>query len=242
HVGEQTFFAFVHTRIFGVPVPVPLEVAANGRAIINVSGFRITTTSLPAAPRGISYSQSRAAENGPPPFTWSVSAGDLPPGLSLSAAGEISGIPTTRGDFSFTVSAIDGDSIVATKPLSIAVRDMEGTWTGTFNGTFRSFDGSIVRESPGQIRLVLTQDGTALSGTVFIEAFLAPATGTASGTFTGTGISEFSMTATTQSGCTGTFTGTATVDVVAGSMTANYSGSDCNGTITGAVAQLTRGN
>lgn len=238
-VGEQTFFAFVHPRIFGVPLPVTLEV---GTATVLVSGFSVTTASLPPGLKGISYSQTLAAENGSAPFTWSVAAGNLPSGLSLSEAGVISGTPTTRGDFSFTVSATDADSAVAARDLTLAVHGMDGTWTGTFNGTFTSFDGSVVRESPGEIVLVLTQNGTAVTGTASLVTVFGPATGTASGTFTGTGISGLRLRATSQTvpPCSGTFTGTATVDVVAGTMTANYSGSDCAGTVTGAVAQLTR--
>ncbi|HEU4829454.1 MAG TPA: Ig-like domain-containing protein [Gemmatimonadales bacterium] len=36
HAGAQTFHAFARTRIFGVPVPVPLELAADARAVVTV--------------------------------------------------------------------------------------------------------------------------------------------------------------------------------------------------------------
>ena len=36
HEGEQTFHAFVKTRIWGIPVPVPLEIAADARASTTV--------------------------------------------------------------------------------------------------------------------------------------------------------------------------------------------------------------
>lgn len=38
---------------------------------------------------------------------YSVSAGELPPGLSLSSAGALSGTPTDEGDFSFSVRGTD---------------------------------------------------------------------------------------------------------------------------------------
>ncbi|MGE5926847.1 MAG: hypothetical protein ACM357_05800, partial [Gemmatimonadota bacterium] len=38
HAGAQTFHAFLKTRILGVPVPVPLEVAADGKATVTVTG------------------------------------------------------------------------------------------------------------------------------------------------------------------------------------------------------------
>lgn len=37
HVGSQEFFAFANTRIYGVPVPVPLEVGVNGKATVEVT-------------------------------------------------------------------------------------------------------------------------------------------------------------------------------------------------------------
>ncbi|HEU4828152.1 MAG TPA: hypothetical protein VFT04_03050 [Gemmatimonadales bacterium] len=37
HAGSQEFFAFANTRIYGIPVPVPLEVAADGKAAVVVT-------------------------------------------------------------------------------------------------------------------------------------------------------------------------------------------------------------
>lgn len=36
HIGEQTFAAFVNAKLFGVPIPVPLEIAKNGTAMVTV--------------------------------------------------------------------------------------------------------------------------------------------------------------------------------------------------------------
>lgn len=36
HEGEQTFYAFVHAKLFGMSLPVPLEVAIDGKATVNV--------------------------------------------------------------------------------------------------------------------------------------------------------------------------------------------------------------
>ena len=40
-------------------------------------------------------------------FTWTISAGALPPGLTLSTAGALAGMPTDTGSFSFTVTVTD---------------------------------------------------------------------------------------------------------------------------------------
>jgi hypothetical protein len=53
--------------------------------------------------------------------TLSVTAGSLPPGLSLSSAGVIGGTPTTVGTFSGTVTATNGTAPDATQNFSITI-------------------------------------------------------------------------------------------------------------------------
>jgi subtilisin family serine protease len=81
----------------------------------------ITTTSLPGGAVGQSYSQTLAATGGQGSYTWSVSAGSLPPGLALNAlTGVVSGTPASAGTFSFSAQVGDG-SQTDTQALSIAV-------------------------------------------------------------------------------------------------------------------------
>jgi hypothetical protein len=82
----------------------------------------ITTTSpLPSGDVGALYSQTFAATGGVAPYLWSVSAGSLPGGLSLSSTGQLTGTPTAAGTSNFTVQAADsyGDSATATFALTI---------------------------------------------------------------------------------------------------------------------------
>ena len=68
----------------------------------------ITTTTLPDGTDGVAYSQTVQATDGTPPYTWSISAGTLPTGLTLNTStGEISGTPTATGTFNFTVMVTD---------------------------------------------------------------------------------------------------------------------------------------
>jgi hypothetical protein len=89
-----------------------------------VPNLTIPTTSLPSGAVGTAYSASVAAAGGLTPYTWSVTAGSLPAGLSLnSSSGVISGTPTDAGAPSFTVQVTDGQSPadVATAAFSITV-------------------------------------------------------------------------------------------------------------------------
>ncbi|MFN8639973.1 MAG: putative Ig domain-containing protein, partial [Dehalococcoidia bacterium] len=57
----------------------------------------IAPASLPGGQVGVAYSQTLSASGSTAPYTWTVSAGSLPAGLTLSTAGVISGSPTTPG-------------------------------------------------------------------------------------------------------------------------------------------------
>jgi subtilisin family serine protease len=81
----------------------------------------ITTSSLPAAAVGVSYSQALQASGGAPPYTWGRTAGNLPKGLMLSPSGVISGTPTKRGSSSFTVRVTDSAGSQVSRTLSLEV-------------------------------------------------------------------------------------------------------------------------
>ena len=69
----------------------------------------LTASPLPVGAAGVPYSHSLAASGGTSPFSWSITAGALPAGLSLSGA-TISGTPTTTGISNFTVRVVDSGS------------------------------------------------------------------------------------------------------------------------------------
>ena len=81
----------------------------------------ITTSSLVAGTVGTAYSQALGASGGVPPYSWTVSVGTLPSGLTLSAGGTISGTPGTAGTSNFTVKVTDSASGITTKALSLTI-------------------------------------------------------------------------------------------------------------------------
>jgi len=83
----------------------------------------ITTTSLPLGDLHTSYKASLGAAGGTTPYAWTVSAGALPAGLTLSSTGDVTGSPTASGMTSFTVRVTDASHpmLSATKALSISV-------------------------------------------------------------------------------------------------------------------------
>lgn len=82
----------------------------------------INTPSLPDGQVGSTYIGALSASGGSIPYTWSVSQGALPDGLSMdSYTSAILGTPTTAGTFTFTVAMTDANGAVATQQVSIKV-------------------------------------------------------------------------------------------------------------------------
>jgi hypothetical protein len=96
--------------------------ASNTVTVITAPPPVIATTTLPDGRVAVPYSQALTVTGGLSPFTWSVSAGALPPPLTLdTATGVISGTPNAAGTFNFTVSVTDIGGRTAIQALSITV-------------------------------------------------------------------------------------------------------------------------
>jgi hypothetical protein len=88
------------------PISGALDIGAYETA--NVSPVQILTTSLPNPIRLRFYFQSVQASGGSGNYLWSVSGGQLPPGLVLEGnSGVIRGAARLKGNWSFTITAQD---------------------------------------------------------------------------------------------------------------------------------------
>jgi hypothetical protein len=169
----------------------------------------IAPTTLPNGSVGTAYSQPLTATGGvTSPYTFSVTTGSLPAGLSLNGAtGVILGTPTTAGSYSFTVTATDSSA-------------SPGPFTGTANYTL-----VIAKATPGAGGVAAVTVSSSLNPSTYSQAvtFTATVPSGATGTITfednGTPISG----AVTISGGTASFTTSALV-VGTHLITAVYSG------------------
>jgi hypothetical protein len=89
------------------PPPPPLE---------------IVSTSLPNGGPSVFYNVTLDATGGIAPYSWTITQGTLPSGITLNAtSGVISGTPTDIGESSFTVQVSDKETTVATALANLSV-------------------------------------------------------------------------------------------------------------------------
>src|SRR5215470_16504605 len=94
---------------------------ARASAAVQCAAMTIGPPTLPDGEIGASYAQNLTTMAGKSPHTYSISSGALPPGLSLSSGGAISGTPTTAGSFIFTVHSKDANNCSTFKLYTIDI-------------------------------------------------------------------------------------------------------------------------
>lgn len=94
--------------------------------VVTNSMFSLIPEEMPSGLLGAAY-EVQLAVNGPGgPFTFALSSGRLPTGLSLSGTGLISGMPSETGLFAFAVGVIDASGTPILVPRSIEIRGPSG--------------------------------------------------------------------------------------------------------------------
>lgn len=88
---------------------------------LSISDLAIGTTSLPTAVKGLVFVHQLIGSGGGASHTWTVSAGALPAGITLSSAGVLSGNPSGSGSFAFTVRLADVTGFAVTRQLMLTV-------------------------------------------------------------------------------------------------------------------------
>jgi hypothetical protein len=128
-----------------------------------------------------------AATGGVTPYTWSISSGSLPAGLSLnSSTGTISGTPTTAGLSSFTIQVADSESTPQKATLAASIASTSGTLAITTTSLPAGTDGSAYSQTlaaSGGVPPFTWSAGTSPALPAGLS--LASSTGAISGTPTG---------------------------------------------------------
>jgi hypothetical protein len=80
---------------------------------------------------GVPFDATLAATGGLGPYQWTVTAGELPPGLDLSE-GAISGTPTAAGNYAFIATVTDSESRTVHYTARVAVAEKLAVTTSLF--------------------------------------------------------------------------------------------------------------
>jgi putative Ig domain-containing protein/Regulator of Chromosome Condensation (RCC1) repeat protein len=100
----------------------------------------------PPSPAQIGSSYAHAFDpNGSPQASLTISAGSLPPGLSLSGSGVLYGTPTTAGTYTFTVAASNGFFADASAQFTIVVQSQPTAVSLSSLWATRTARGTVVR-------------------------------------------------------------------------------------------------
>ncbi|MFY9980818.1 MAG: choice-of-anchor tandem repeat GloVer-containing protein [Candidatus Sulfotelmatobacter sp.] len=220
---------------------------------------------------GVAYSSSLVASGGVTPYTFSITIGVLPPGLSLnSSTGAVTGTPTTAGTYNFTAQVTDsrgntataGSSIVVSPALTlsgptgtaqvgVAYNSVLNASGGVTPYTFSIIVGSLppgltLNASTGAITGVPTTTGTYNFTAQVVDSGGNTATANCTIVVTGAG-TEATATALTlepasvPAGSVGPIVMTATVTTVSGTGTPTGSVTYFNGSSQVGTATLTGG-
>ena len=83
----------------------------------------ITTVNMADGVEQTAYNATVLALGGTPPYTWSIAGGKLPDGLMIdTASGVISGTPTKKGNYNFTIQVSDNATPANTDTQQLRVR------------------------------------------------------------------------------------------------------------------------
>lgn len=187
-------------------IGVGSSVVGIGSIVISPAGGNETI------PIGSTYSTLLTASGGTAPYTFAVTAGGLPPGITLAANGQYSGTATTAGTYNWTVTATDSANKTGADQYTTVVSS--GIVVSPASATITHPVGTTATQ------LMTATGGVApytwsTSGSVPTGLSLA-SNGQWSGTMSASGVFTYTVTATDANGLTGsaTFTETVTGSIV----------------------------
>jgi PKD repeat protein len=136
--------------IYTVTLTVTNSAGATSTASATISLTEPLPVALPEGEVSTDYNQGISPPiDGTPPYTYSVTSGTLPPGLTLDTeTGIISGIPTTEGIYSFTISVDDSNGRTGSQRYTITVKASSSS-SGTTDSNMGGFDTGLIEGITG---------------------------------------------------------------------------------------------
>jgi len=99
----------------------PFAVAQNYTISVPTPTIAVNPASLPNPVAGTAYSQTVTATGGAAPYSFAVTAGSLPPGITLGTGGALSGTSNQVGTYNFTITATDGFGQTGNRAYTVTI-------------------------------------------------------------------------------------------------------------------------
>nr|WP_100877043.1 putative Ig domain-containing protein [Janthinobacterium sp. 64] len=202
--------------------------AATVTITVSAPILTLTPASLGNGTTGTPYSATISAAGGTAPYTFAITSGSLPAGLSLNTAtGALSGTPTASGAANLTITATDANSVTSSKPYTLVI--------GVQAPVANAVSATVAANSSANPITLSLGGGAATSVAVASAAShgMATASGTAI-TYTPTagysGTDSFTYTATNAGGTSSAATVTITVSAPILTLTPASLGNGTTGT------------
>jgi large repetitive protein len=96
-----------YALVFHADKNKPHSSSQNFTLTVTCPGVTVVNPAVTTGTAGTPFSQTFTQSGGTPPVSFALNTGTLPPGLTLSAAGVLSGTPTGSGTFPITVKVTD---------------------------------------------------------------------------------------------------------------------------------------
>ena len=187
---------------FSVTATDAASATATQAYTVVVVNITITPSTLPDwTVNKTGYSQTLTGNNGTAPYTFAVTGGALPTGLTLTTGGLLSGTPTVANTFNFTVTATDSASSSGSQAYTVVINPAVTVspaslpnWTVNKTG----YSQTVTSANGTGAKTLSLSAGAIPTGMTFTAG-----TGVLNGTPTAAGTFNFTVTATDTVGATG---------------------------------------
>ncbi|RNE56760.1 LPXTG cell wall anchor domain-containing protein [Cryobacterium tepidiphilum] len=175
--------------------------AADELTVVPYPTMTLSPGALPSAQVGVAFSSQLSAGGGTSPYTYAITSGSLPDGITLDAAsGALTGTPTADGSFTFTIEATDqyGNTISANYSVDVmaavpTITDLSRVSGPTNGGTDLTITGTD-----------LTGATAVMIGSTPVKSFTVVSPTTITAITDASSAGDFTVTVTTPGGTSAT--------------------------------------
>jgi hypothetical protein len=175
--------------------------------IVIDAGPALSAATLADGEETVAYSGSLSASGGAAPYTFTVTGGTLPPGLTLAGDGALAGTPTKAGEYTFTAQVEDANGGTASHDFTIDISAGPSLPAATLaEGEQEAAYSDSLSASGG-----VTPCSFSVTGGALPPGLTLASDGTISGTASQAGDFTFTVTVSDLNGGTGSQTFTITI-------------------------------